>query len=294
VTRGSQMALHLVARALITPGEWVAVEALGYRPAWEAFTAAGATLMPLPVDEGGLRIDKLEALLAKGPVRAIYVTPHHQYPTTAGLAPGRRLALLELARRARIAIVEDDYDHEFHYDGRPILPLASADDSGVVVYVGTLSKVLAPGLRIGYLSAPRPFLDRVLANRVYVDRQGDHAIEWAVAELMEDGEVERHIRRSRREYEMRRGVLVESLTRALSERLSFRIPAGGTALWARVAAEVDVTVWARRALEKGVAVQTAQEFAFDGRPRPYLRLGFAQLDPFELREATRRLASALP
>jgi GntR family transcriptional regulator/MocR family aminotransferase len=292
VTRGSQMALHLVARALVSPGDVVAVEGLGYRPAWEAFAAAGATLIPLGVDEEGLRVDSLEKLVRLGPVRAVYVTPHHQYPTTAALAPGRRIALLDLARRARIAIVEDDYDHEFHYDGRPILPLASADDAGVVVYVGTLSKVLAPGVRIGYLAAPRPVLERVLASRTYVDRQGDHAIEWAVAELMDDGEVERHIRRSRREYMSRRGVLAECLTKTFGARLSFREPAGGTALWVRTAPTIDVAAWAKRALEKGVSIQPGQEFAFDGRARPYLRLGFAQLDADELREAVRRMASA--
>ncbi len=294
VTRGSQMALHLVARAIVAPGALVAVEALGYRPAWEAFAAAGATLVPVPVDESGLRVDALEKLLSDRPVRAVYLTPHHQYPTTAALAPGRRIALLELARKARLAVVEDDFDHEFHYDGRPILPLASADPAGVVVYVGTLSKVLAPGVRVGYVSAPRPVLERVLAGRVYVDRQGDHAIERAVAELIEDGEVERHIRRSRRAYAARRAVLVDALERAFGERLSFRVPAGGTALWVRVDPRIDVAEWARRALAKGVSIQTGQEFAFDGKPRPNVRLGFAQLREDELREAVRRLAAALP
>jgi GntR family transcriptional regulator / MocR family aminotransferase len=294
VTRGSQMALDLVARALVSPGEIVVVEALGYRPAWEAFAAAGASVVPVGVDDGGVRVDQIEELARRGSVRAIYLTPHHQYPTTAALAPGRRLALLDLARRARIAIVEDDYDHEFHYDGRPILPMASADLAGVVVYVGTLSKVLAPGVRVGYLAAPRPVLERILESRIYVDRQGDHAIEWAVAELMDDGEVERHIRRSRRAYERRRGVLVEALEKTFGDRLNFRVPAGGTALWARVAKGIDPTAWAKRALEKGVSMQPGQEFAFDGRPRPHLRLGFAQLDEVELREAVRRMASALP
>ncbi len=293
VTRGSQMALHLVARALVSPGDVVVVEALGYRAAWEAFGAAGAKLVPVKVDDGGIRVDAIEKLVAEGPVRAIYVTPHHQYPTTAALSPGRRIALLDLARRHRIALVEDDYDHEFHYDGRPILPLASADEAGVVVYVGTLSKVLAPGVRIGYLAAPRPVLERVLESRTYVDRQGDHAIEWAVAELMDDGEVERHIRRSRRAYESRRGVLVEALLGTFGGRLSFPVPAGGTALWVRTDPGIDVAAWAKRAREKGVSIQPGQEFAFDGRARPHLRLGFAQLDEKELLEAVRRMASAL-
>jgi GntR family transcriptional regulator/MocR family aminotransferase len=163
VTRGSQMALYLVARALVSPGDVVAVENIGYVPARAVFRLAGARLVPLPLDDQGLDPSALEALARKGPVRAVYLTPHHQYPTTVTLSPGRRLSLLEVARAHRIAVIEDDFDHEFHYDGRPVLPLASVDRAGVVVYVGTLSKILAPGLRLGYVVAPAPLLSRLAA-----------------------------------------------------------------------------------------------------------------------------------
>ena len=293
VTRGSQMAIDLVGRALLRPGDVVAVEALGYRPAWEALRAAGAVLAPVPLDEDGLSVEALAALVARQHVRAVYVTPHHQYPTTAVLAPGRRLELLDLARRARILVIEDDYDHEFHYDGRPVLPLASADRAGVVVYVGTLSKVLAPGLRIGYLVAPPPVVDRVAAKRASLDRQGDHAVEWAVAELLDDGEVARHVRRARRVYLARRDALAAALTEELGKVLSFRLPAGGTALWAHVSGRHDVGGWVKRALERGVSMQGGEQFAFDGMPRQEVRLGFAQLAEPELREAVRRVRLAL-
>src|SRR5262249_15917197 len=157
--------LDLAARALLRPGDVVAVEELGYRPAWEALRNAGAELVPVPIDEHGLRVDALPRRL-----RAVYVTPHHQYPTTGILSAACRIELLALAERQGFAIFEDDYDHEFHYEGRPVLPLASADCAGSVVYLGTLSKVLAPGLRIGYVVAPRPVLDRIAAHRLYVDR----------------------------------------------------------------------------------------------------------------------------
>jgi GntR family transcriptional regulator/MocR family aminotransferase len=293
VTRGSQMALDLLARALLAPGDAVAVESLGYRPAWEAFRGAGARLVPLPLDDGGIDVRALAELTSTTRLRAVYVTPHHQYPTTVTLAAGRRLELLELARRERFAILEDDYDHEFHYDGRPVLPIASADQSGVVVYVGTLSKVLAPGLRIGYVVAPRPVVERMVAKRRYTDRQGDLVVEHAVGELLEDGEIGRHVRRARRAYLERRGVLVDGLRQRFGAVLSFTTPAGGTAIWARVAPEVSPEAWAARALERGVVLQTARTFAFDGRPRPYVRLGFAQLSPAELREALKRLEAAL-
>jgi GntR family transcriptional regulator/MocR family aminotransferase len=293
VTRGSQMALDLTARALLTPGCVVAVESFGYRPAWEAFKQAGARLVPLPVDDSGLDVGALAALISRERVRAVYVTPHHQYPTTAVLAPGRRMALLDLCRAHRVAILEDDYDHEFHYDGRPVLPLASADQAGVVVYLGTLSKILAPGLRIGFVVAPAPLIERLAALRTYVDRQGDHTVERAVAELLEDGEVQRHARKARRAYESRRDVMAEALTKELGSALSFTLPVGGMALWARAAPEIDVDAWAERSLERGVAFATAKRFTFDGRRRPFLRLGFASLSEREIRDAVRRMAAAL-
>ncbi|WP_437591470.1 PLP-dependent aminotransferase family protein [Sorangium sp. So ce1000] len=293
VTRGSQMALDLVARALIAPGDAVAVESYGYRPAWEALRLAGARLIPLPVDAAGLSVDALSELAERERLRAVYVTPHHQYPTTAVLAPGRRIALLELCRARRIAVLEDDYDHEFHYDGRPVLPLASADTAGVVVYIGTLSKILAPGLRIGFVIAPVPLIERLALHRAFVDRQGDHAVERAVAELLEDGEVQRHAQRARRAYRARRDLLVASLRARLPDALDFRVPAGGMALWAKVDAAIDADAWAERALARKVAFSAGRRFAFDGKKRPFLRLGFAALDEREIGEAVERMVEAL-
>src|SRR6185436_9732389 len=163
----------------------------------------------------------------------------HQYPTTVGLAAPRRLQLLSLAREHKIALIEDDYDNEFHYEGRPTLPLASADEAGVVVYIGTLSKILAPGLRLGFVAAPRPFIERLAALRMAIDRQGDQAVECAVAELVEDGELQRHARRMRRTYQARRDVLAENLVARFGKSISFALPAGGMALWARFDLDVD-------------------------------------------------------
>jgi GntR family transcriptional regulator / MocR family aminotransferase len=293
VTRGSQMALDLVARVLLEPGDVVAVEALGYRPAWEALAASGAELVPVGLDGEGLRVDELEALARRKRLKALYVTPHHQYPTTATLSASRRLALLELARRHRFAIIEDDYDHEFHYNGRPVLPLASADGAGVVVYVGTLSKVLAPSLRLGYLVAPPEVLARCLNERRHLDRQGDTVVECAVAELIEEGELQRHARRMRRVYQARREALVASLERTLPGRLVALPASGGMALWAE-AHGIDVDAWAARARAHELVLLTARWFAFDGVPRPFVRLGFAVRSAEETARALERLAKLLP
>jgi GntR family transcriptional regulator/MocR family aminotransferase len=294
VTRGSQMALTLSARALLRPGDTIAVEEFGYRPAWEAFRAAGATVVPVAVDHDGIDVGALERLASRTPIRAVYVTPHHQYPTTVSLKAARRLALLALARAARIAIIEDDYDHEFHYDGRPVLPLASADPAGVVVYIGTLSKVFAPGVRIGYIVAPPPVLRSAGAIRSLLDIQGDPATEAAVAALIEDGELQRHVARARRVYANRREVLAKSLRRAFGDGVEFSLPAGGMALWVRMRMPVDVEEWARRCVRHGVSWYTGRRYAFDGKPRPFARFSFAWLNERELPEAVKRMAAARP
>ena len=294
ITRGSQMGVALLARALLRPGDAIAVEELAHPPAVEAFRQQGAEVVAIPLDEGGLQVERLESLAKERRLRAVYVTPHHQFPTTVTLSPARRLQLLGLARDHRFAIIEEDYDHEFHYDGQPVLPLASADGWGVVAYVGTFSKVLAPGLRIGYVVAPRPLLASVVAHRLHIDIQGDRVLEYALARLIEDGEVQRHIRKVRREYAARRDLLAELLRHDLGDALSFQVPAGGIALWVEAAAGIDIDAWAERARVRGAVVATAAAFAVDGRRRPFARLGFGSLDRRELAEGVRRLAAARP
>ena len=293
VTRGSQMALMLAAKTLLSPGDNVAIEALGYKPAWEALRLAGGTLLPIPVDEGGLSLVALERVLQRKKIRAIYVTPHHQYPTTATLSAERRLRLLALAKQFRFAILEDDYDHEFHYEGRPILPLASADTEGSVVYLGTLSKAYAPGLRIGYLVAPRLFLERATAHRVIIDRQGDQVVERAVASLIEDGELGRHIRKVKRVYQARRDILCDALQESFGGLIEVERPSGGIALWARLAS-INVDAWMTRALAAGVAFRPGSFFDHEGRNIPYARLGFAAHGEAELLTAVKKLKLALP
>lgn len=300
VTRGSQMALDLIARTLVRPGDRVAVEEIGYQPAWAAFRHAGARLEYVPVDKQGVDTSALEETLSRGPLRALYLTPHHQYPTTAPLSVGRRLRLLELAAKHRFAIVEDDYDHEFHYDGRPLASLAGTDRAGVVVYVGTLAKVLAPGLRLGFIAAPAGLIQTLGAARFHVDRHGDSVTERAVAELIEDGELARHTRRMRRIYHARRDAFVESLGRHLGGALRFDVPAGGMTLWAEASPDIDTRAWLERAARHAVGFTLGTHYvAPKMRARQiryytqFLRLGFARYDEKELETAVKRMALAV-
>lgn len=292
VVHGSQMGIDLCARLLVRPGDAVAVEEIGYSPAWAALLHAGAHLVPIPVDAQGMDVEHLRAVVARTPIRAVYTTPHRQYPTTVPLTAVRRRALLELCRGERIAVLEDDYDHEIQYEGRPLLPLASADPWGVVISIGTLSKVLAPGLRLGFVTGPRAVIDKLALLRRHTDVQGDLALEEAVAELIEDGSLLRHVRRMRRIYRARRDVLVEGLRQHAGDALSFEVPRGGMALWARTA--VDADELERQALALRVGISTARAYTLAGRPvRPGVRLGFAALDEEELRRATRLLGRAV-
>jgi GntR family transcriptional regulator / MocR family aminotransferase len=292
VTRGSQMALALIGRALVRAGDVIAVEALGYQPAWRALAQEGAKLVPVRVDTEGLDVDSLADLCERCTVRAVYVTPHHQFPTTVSMSAARRMALLDLARRKRFAIVEDDYDHEFHYDGRPVLPLASADEYGVVLYVGTLSKVLAPGLRIGYLIAPEAVRQTIASLRYDFDRQGDQVTERALAELIEDGELQRHVWRTRRVYEARRAHCIAVLEKELGEWLEFTTPSGGMALWGTVGPDLPVARWHARAAERGVLFQPGHVFTFDHREIQRVRLGYCGLTEREMSLAVARLGEA--
>jgi GntR family transcriptional regulator/MocR family aminotransferase len=293
IARGSQQALWLAAHALLKKGDRVAVEAFGYPPAMAALRAAGATLVPVAVDRDGLRVSALERVLRDGAIRALYVTPHHQYPTMVSMSGQRRIALLALARVHRFAILEDDYSFEFHYDGQPRLPLASADHEGHVVYVGSMSKVLAPGLRVGYAVAPRNLLDRMAGLRTMIDRQGDAIGEAAIAELMEDGDVTRHIRKVRRIYKQRRDVLASLLARTFREQLSFEIPAGGMALWVKTDPKIDVEAWVARARERGLLFRAGSEMSLVSRRIPYLRIGFTRTNEPELHEALQILRKTI-
>jgi GntR family transcriptional regulator / MocR family aminotransferase len=293
VTRGSQMALFLVAQALFSPGDTVAVEALGSRQAWEAFVRAGARCLPIPVDAQGLQVEALERLLRDTAVRAVFVTPQRQYPTLAVLAPERRARLLELATRGRFAVLEVDSDSEFHFEGRPLGPLASQDASGVVVHVGTLSKIFSPDLRLGFVYGPAPLLKRLATVRATYDRHGDSVLERAMAELMEDGELQRHLNRMDAVYRRRRDALCAALRRELGDALRVEVPTGGLAVWASVQREGDVDAWAARALERGVSFQPGRRFSFDSSPVAGLRLGFSNYPEPELEEVARRMRSAL-
>jgi len=245
------------------------------------------------VDDEGLEVGALVALLKSQKVRAVYVTPHHQFPTNTVMTAARRKRLAALSLEHGFAIIEDDYDHEFHYEGRPEPPIAADPDGANVLYLGSLSKILAPGLRMGFIVASAPLMERLVALRLASDMQGDAAVEYAIAELFEDGELLRHLRRMRTLYARRRDALATGLARRLGSVLTFRVPSGGMALWVRVADEVDIARWEQAGRALGVLFKGAGMLDFAGRDLQFLRLGFTYHDEDELTEAALRMARTL-
>jgi len=291
ITRGSQMAIFLSARLLAEPGDHVAIEKLSYPPAREAFLSAGAAIHAVEVDEAGLNPEALEALCQRQTIRAIYVTPHHHFPTTVVLPPERRIRLAALAQKYDFAIVEDDYDHEFHFAHRPLLPLASAQGFSRLAYIGSLSKLLSPSLRIGYLVGSKSLIDRAAAEVMMIDRQGDPVTEAAAAELMSTGALKSHARKVLRVYAARREVLAGALTAAFGEAVDFSMPQGGLALWVKFGG-VDLENLAAAARRENLGFTPGQAFATNGVKVTGARLGFGSLDETEILEAVRRLRRA--
>ena len=284
ITRGSQMALYLACKVLVPHHGHIAVEDPGYRPAWDAFALAGARALPVSVDAGGLRVDKLDALLREHRVHAVYVTPHHQYPTTVTLAPERRPALLALARRFNFTIIEDDYDCEYYFAPGPSLPLCAEDGFENVVYIGSFSKLLLPGIRLGYLFAQDAVLQRATQVRSALDRVGDPALERAVASLLEEGELQRHVRKSRRVYAERRAFFAKRLREdpVLAAAIDFEVPQSGLALWLRPRDIADTEAWSKEAKRVGLGVAPGSAYSAAAEPVAGFRAGYASLDTASL------------
>ncbi len=294
VTRGSRMALDLVTLSLFKQGGVIAVEDPGNRAAWETIQqSCGAVLQPVPVDAEGMDLDALEILLKKQRVDLIYLTPHHQNPTTVSLSPNRRMRLLELAQRHRMAVLEDDYDFEYQYNGRSLLPLASGDPTGQVIYMGSLSKLIAPGVRLGFLVAPKGLVERLARVRLRMDWQGDRVLEWAVADLFRDGDMARHVRKVRKAYEERRDHLVACLREELDDVLSFSVPEGGLALWVHANPGLDLEAWTQRCKQQSLIIQPGSHFSFNRTAIGATRLGFAQSEPRQLEDAVHRMKACL-
>lgn len=235
--RGSQMGIFISSRVLakLVPASKLvlAIEELTYPPALEAFQSNHYEIVRIRVDQDGLDTEHLEQVLSKQKITAVYTTPHHQYPTTVTMPMERRLRLLELSKQFGFYIIEDDYDHEFHYDSRPLPPLASLPNSEHVIHIGSLSKVFAPGIRLGYMVGNQEITQHIIQDILLIDRQGNMINELAIAELLRLGEIKRHIRKMRKIYHFRRDFTLAEFEKAFEQQVKIITPLGGMAIWVR-------------------------------------------------------------
>ncbi|MEK8033033.1 PLP-dependent aminotransferase family protein [Ideonella sp. DXS29W] len=289
VTSGAQQAFDLLARLLVTPGRTqVAVEEPGYPPLRAAFAAAGAVLVPVPVDDEGLRVDQLPDT-----VRVVSVTPSHQSPTGAALSLHRRAALLDWARARHAVILEDDYDGEFRFGARPLDALQTLDRDGIVFYIGTFSKCMFPSLRKGFVVSPPWARDALLAVKHCADSHCDTITQSALAAFIHEGHLARHVRRMRALYAARRQVLLEGLQRELAAWLRPIPSEAGLHMAARIVdtAHTDAIVNAMRRCLPGA--QTSAEYSMASGPPWALSFGYGTVDAEAIVPALRRMRRAL-
>jgi len=288
VTQGAQQAIDLVGRVLLRPGDIVAVEDPGYPTPRELFRSLGAKVVGVPVDSAGLRVDLLPPS-----ARIVYVTPSHQFPLGPPMPLDRRLALLDWARTRDAVVIEDDYDTEFRYGGRPVEPLQALDDAGRVVYVGTFSKVLLPLLRIGFLVAPPPLRPALRAAKYVTDWHTALPTQLALAGFIEEGLLARHVRRMRRVYQARHELLAELITRDFAGRLELIPAEAGLHLSAWTAPGVDAYAISRRARGRGVGLYAMSRFRMEPGPGG-LVFGYGGVPLERMEEALQRLSSVWP
>ncbi len=291
ITNGAQQALDIIARALLSPGDRVAVEDPGYPPPRLLFKSLGARVHGVPVDDQGIVVEALPRS-----TDAVYVTPSHQWPLGVTMSLPRRLALLAWAARNHAAIIEDDYDSEFRFEERPIEPLQTLDKYGGVIYVGSFSKTLLPTLRLGFVLTPQCCSAAVHKAKFVADWHSSMLVQAVLARFIDDGGFARHIRKVSRVYRVRREMVIDILKRDFADHLEVIPSVAGLHITAtaRSASVNKVSTIARRASDCGVQVQELSRFAVDAPRRAGLILGYGAIPTGHVEEGLRRLRTCFP
>ncbi|WP_440134909.1 PLP-dependent aminotransferase family protein [Chitinophaga sancti] len=287
ITHGAQMAIYIAARLTIAPGSNVIAGTPGYFTASQVFQHLGANLLTVSVDDQGMDTDAVEAICKKHPISMLYVIPHHHHPTTVTLSPARRMHLLELSAQYNFAIIEDDYDYGFHYNSSPYLPLASGQHEGRVIYIGSFSKSLAASVRIGFLVGAEDFVQQGIYLRKLLDLKGNHLMEDALAILINNGDISRHLKKANRIYQSRLLHLTSLLDTHLQHTVEYTVPMGGMAIWTRF--KVPLKTLSANAAKQGLYISDGSNYMVENA----CRIGFASLSEAEMTEAVTILASGI-
>lgn len=293
ISRGSLMAFSNIFQMLLQPGDKVVVGEVSFQVANNIIRIARGELLQVPVDEQGINVDALEILCQNEKIRAVFVMPHHHHPTTVSLSAARRMKLLMLAATYRFAIIEDDYDYDFHYASSPILPMASSDYHGAVIYVGSLSKTVAPGLRLGFIVAAHDCINALARLSRFMDCHGNTALEKAIASLMREGIIRRHLKKALKTYRTRRDLFCQLLTDKLGDAISFSAPEGGLAVWVQFRADLPILKLRKQAMKQGLLISKTVFKNSSGNSINAIRMGFASLSAEEMEAALNILQSVI-
>jgi GntR family transcriptional regulator/MocR family aminotransferase len=292
IVNGAQQAVDLIARLLVRTGDTVAMEEPSYLEARQIFFTQGAKLLPINVDESGLAVEQL----TKHPddrIKLVYITPSHQFPTGAILSLSRRLELLRWAQQTGTMIIEDDYDSEYRYGGKPIPSLQGLDCGNTVLYVGTFSKMLFPSLRLGYLVLPQQLVDIFSRAKWLADRQSPLLEQHILANFIEEGYLESHIRRMRLYYDQHRQVLVQALNVYFGERATILGENAGIHLIVRLHTNFSDEEVIHRARQVGVGIFTTKPYYLQATRKGEFIFGYSELTEQQLQEGVRRLGQVL-
>ncbi|MDP5105540.1 MAG: PLP-dependent aminotransferase family protein [Polaribacter sp.] len=289
ITRGSQMGIYLASKLLLNEGDNVVVGQTNYGSADTSFLQRTINLIRVSVDEDGLMTDEIEQICKKKSIKAVYVTSHHHHPTTVTLSAERRIHLLNLSKKYHFAIIEDDYDYDFNYQHSPILPLASHDTNGNVIYIGSVCKTVAPVFRIGYLIAPKEFVIEASNQRRFIDRQGDALLELTFEDFIKSGDLDRHIKKVMKVYKARRDLFCQLLKEQFEGVFSFEIPKGGMAVWLHLHKKYSWNTVAEIAQKHQLEIGEWQRYDAAKIHHNCIRIGFASYTIDEIYELINRL-----
>jgi GntR family transcriptional regulator / MocR family aminotransferase len=294
ITAGSQQSLALVAQLLLKPGDAVLVEEPTYSVALNLFKALKLKIIGIPVDGSGMQVDRLEKLLQQVHPRLLYTIPNFQNPTGTCMSTPRRLQLIALAERYNLPILEDDYVGDLRYEGRALPALKALDPGGMVIYVSTYSKMLMPGLRVGFLAAEGPVYEQLVAHKRVNDLTTSNLIQRALEGYVTVGRYQVHLQRSCQVYRKRRDAMIESIDRLLPEEVQFVKPQGGLHLWLRLPEGLSALDLLPLAFEEGVAFAPGYNFFLE-RPSgcTFIRLNFAAHPPDKIQTGIKRLQKAI-
>lgn len=280
ITRSTEMSIYIVSEILLSAGDVVLVGELSYFSVNMIFQKAGVKIQPISIDEEGINVEEVREACKKQKIRMLYLTPHHHYPTTVTLSAKRRLELLNLANEFGFIILEDDYDYDFHYDKSPILPLASADTNGMVIYIGSFGKSLVPGFRTGFIVAPENLMIEMRKYLGIIDRQGDVLMEHVLGEMIAEGEINRYLKKSLKTYQERRNYFVSLLDKNLGDYIDFQKPSGGLAVWMKWRIPVNLMQLSRNCAQNNLFIP--KTLLYQNKNLTAMRLGFGNLNLTEM------------